>query len=565
MTGLESIAIAALVAACGGLFAYALSLQRRLAVAATLEGRAQAAEEQAAALHAEAAAARAEASGARGQLALSQSERAALGATLQAREEQLREWRGAHESLAKELAARDLRARTEQQAATASHAGQLQRVAETHAAQQQTTAAAHAAELAKVRAALDQEIRTRADAESQLGRLEARIASEQARAAEAQALLEKTEARLKDTFHTLSGQALEQTSAQFMQLAETRFAQLQEKATGDLATRQQAIDQLVGPMREQLEKMGGQLQRLDTARVQDSSTLAETLKSLGSTQDVLRGETQRLVAALRAPQTRGRWAEVHLRRVVELAGLQERCDFVEQGTITSDDGTLRPDLVVHLPGGGAVVIDAKAPLLAWLDANQTGGPAMFDEAQRREIYVNHARQVRSHVGKLADKAYWSQFEKAPDFVVMFLPTEAALGAALEADPDLHEHAIGRHVLLATPMTLIALLRTVAYGWRQDAMAANAREIADQGRVLYKRLATLADHFGTVGRSLHKAVDAFNATIGSLERNVLPAARKLKDTQAASGEMELEAPVSIEALPRTVQAPELLPGLPENAN
>ncbi len=543
MTGFESIAIAAFAAGCAGLIAYAHSLQKRLAMAAAAEGRAQAAEEQAGALQAEVAAVRAETSSARGQLALSQSERAALGATLQAREEQLREWRGAHESLARELAARDLRGRTEQQAA----------------------AAGHAAELSKVRAALDQEIRTRADAESQLGRLEARIASEQARSAEAQALLEKTEARLKETFHTLSGQALAQTSAQFMQLAESRFAQLQEKATGDLSTRQQAIDQLVAPMREQLEKMGGQLQRLDTARVQDTSTLAETLKSLGSTQDVLRGETQRLVAALRAPQTRGRWAEVHLRRVVELAGLQDRCDFVEQTTITSEDGTLRPDLVVHLPGDGAVVIDAKAPLLAWLDANQSGGPALLDEAQRREIYLTHARQVRNHVGKLADKAYWSQFERAPDFVVMFLPTEAALGAALEADPDLHEYAIGRHVLLATPMTLIALLRTVAYGWRQDAMAANAREIADQGRVLYKRLATLADHFGTVGRSLHKAVDAYNATVGSLERTVLPAARKLKDTQAASGETELEAPVSIEALPRVVQAPELLPGLPENAN
>jgi DNA recombination protein RmuC len=554
MTGFESIAIAALAVACAGLIVYALSQQKRLAAAALLEGRAQAAEEQAAALQGEVAAARGESSSARGQLALSQSERAALGATLQAREEQLREWRAAHDSAVKDLAARDLRARTEQQGAAAAQAAQLQ-----------AAAAAHTTELAKVRTALDQEIRTRADAESQLGRLEARIASEQARTAEAQALLEKTEARLRDTFQTLSGQALERSNAQFLQLAESRFAQLQEKATGDLATRQQAIDQLVGPMREQLEKMGGQLQKLDTARVQDTSTLAETLRSLGSTQEVLRGETQRLVAALRAPQTRGRWAEVHLRRVVELAGLQDRCDFVEQGTITSEDGTLRPDLVVHLPGDGAVVIDAKAPLLAWLDANQSGGPAMLDEAQRREIYLTHARQVRGHVGKLADKAYWSQFERAPDFVVMFLPTEAALGAALEADPDLHEYAIGRHVLLATPMTLIALLRTVAYGWRQDAMAANAREIADQGRVLYKRLATLAEHFGTVGRSLHKAVDAYNATVGSLERTVLPAARKLKDTQAASGETELESPASIEVLPRTVQAPELLPGLAESAN
>jgi DNA recombination protein RmuC len=243
--------------------------------------------------------------------------------------------------------------------------------------------------------------------------------------------------------------------------------------------------------------------------------------------------------------------------VVELAGLQEQCDFVEQATVTGEGGTLRPDMVVRLPGGSQVVIDAKAPLLAWLAANEAGGPVLLDDEQRRALYRDHARQVRAHVGNLADKLYWAQFERAPDFVVLFLPTEAVLGAALEADPELHEEAISRHVLLATPMTLIALLRTVAYGWRQDALAANAKAISEQGRALYERLSTFAARLAGVGRHLRRSVDAYNETVGSLETRVLPAARRLKESQAVAEEAELPDVPPVDAVPRTIQAEELL--------
>jgi DNA recombination protein RmuC len=513
---------AALEAHSAALHAESAARAQAVSSAALSQQARLAAEDQLARARAESELARREAAGLSDALSTSRSERAAVTATLQAR--------------------------TQQVAELESRAGALK------------------AELAEARAAVHQELRIRTDAESQLGRLEALLSSERAQAGEKQALLQQAEQRLTDTFQAISGRALEQNSAQLLQLAEARFAQLHEGAKGDLAQRQQAIDQLVGPMRAELEKVGGKLQEFESVRLRDSSTLAETLRSLAGTQEALKGETQRLVAALRAPQTRGRWAEVHLRRVVELAGLQEHCDFVEQVTVTSEEGTLRPDLVVKLPGGSQVVIDAKAPLLAWLEANEAGGPLVLEDAGRRELYRNHARQVRAHVGSLADKAYWSQFDKAPDFVVLFLPTEAILGAALEADPELHEYAITRHVLLATPMTLIALLRTVAYGWRQDALAENAREISEQGGILYERLAVMAENFAALGRKLRGAVESFNDTVGSLERRVLPAARRLKECKAVAEEVEIPLPLAIDAVPRAIQSPELIAAaLPEEAN
>jgi len=218
-----------------------------------------------------------------------------------------------------------------------------------------------------------------------------------------------------------------------------------------------------------------------------------------------------------------------------------------------------------MPGGAQVVIDAKAPLAAWLDAHEAGGPVMLDEPQRKDLYRAHARQVRAHVEALARKSYWAQFERAPDFVVLFLPTEAVLGAALEADPELHELAMAQRVVLATPMTLIALLRTVAYGWRQDALAENARRISDEASELYKRLASLADHFASVGKHLKGTVEAYNKTLGSLELRVLPAARRFKEYRAVPQDLELPALAEIEVAPRSVQAPELLGQLPESAN
>ena len=524
----------------------AASSQAALAAqaSATASARTSAAEAQGTRAQAECEAVRQVAFQLRETLAQVQAERAGLAATAQEKARQVAEQRAASEGLAQEVAAR----------------------AQQHRDELRAQAQAHEAAIAQVRAALDQEVRTRTDAESQLGRLEAQLSSERAHAVEKQALLQQAEQRLTDTFNSLSSQALDRSSEQLMKIAETRFAQLHEGAKSDLAQRQQAINQLVAPVREQLERVGGKLSELEAVRLKDSSTLAEQLRGLAGTQELLKSETQRLVSALRAPQTRGRWAEVHLKRVVELAGLQEHCDFVEQATVTNEEGTLRPDLVIKLPGGSHVVIDAKAPLLAWLDANQAGGPISLDDVERRDLYRNHARQVRAHVGSLSDKAYWSQFDRAPDFVVLFLPTEAALGAALEADPDLHEHAITRKVLLATPMTLIALLRTVAYGWRQDAMAQNARQISEAGRKLYDRLATLAEHFGLVGKHLAKSVEAYNSALGSLESRVLPAARTFREARAVPDSSELPLLPPIESAPRAVQAVELLSGgIPEEAN
>ena len=524
----------------------AASSQAALAAqaSATASARTSAAEAQGTRAQAECEAVRQVAFQLRETLAQVHAERAGLAATAQEKARQVAEQRAASEGLAQEVAAR----------------------AQQHRDELRAQAQAHEAAIAQVRAALDQEVRTRTDAESQLGRLEAQLSSERAHAVEKQALLQQAEQRLTDTFNSLSSQALDRSSEQLMKIAETRFAQLHEGAKSDLAQRQQAINQLVAPVREQLERVGGKLSELEAVRLKDSSTLAEQLRGLAGTQELLKSETQRLVSALRAPQTRGRWAEVHLKRVVELAGLQEHCDFVEQATVTNEEGTLRPDLVIKLPGGSHVVIDAKAPLLAWLDANQAGGPISLDDVERRDLYRNHARQVRAHVGSLSDKAYWSQFDRAPDFVVLFLPTEAALGAALEADPDLHEHAITRKVLLATPMTLIALLRTVAYGWRQDAMAQNARQISEAGRKLYDRLATLAEHFGLVGKHLAKSVEAYNSALGSLESRVLPAARTFREARAVPDSSELPLLPPIESAPRAVQAVELLSGgIPEEAN
>jgi DNA recombination protein RmuC len=423
-----------------------------------------------------------------------------------------------------------------------------------------------ALELQSVRQQLNATAQGLSLARAEFAALQARAQSDSARTKEQLDFAANAEERLRNSFQSLSSAALARSTEQLVQLAETRFNQLQEGSRGDLAQRQQAIDQMVAPVRAQLEEVGKKLQAMEVARSGAYEGLTTQVRSLAETQGQLRSETQRLVSALRAPHTRGRWAEIHLRRVVELAGLQEQCDFVEQASVTNEEGTLRPDMVIRMPGGSQVVIDAKAPLAAWLEAHEAGGPLMLDEPARKELYRAHARQVRTHVEALARKSYWAQFEKTPDFVVMFLPTEAVLGAALEADPELHELAMAQHVVLATPMTLIALLRTVAYGWRQDALAQNARQISEEGRVLYERLSKLAEHFGKVGDKLKGAVDSYNEALGSLEKRVLPAARKFKEYQAVPQESELPSLAEIEVMPRNVQSPELLgQAIPENAN
>jgi DNA recombination protein RmuC len=311
-----------------------------------------------------------------------------------------------------------------------------------------------------------------------------------------------------------------------------------------------AAGHLVGPLQESLQRVDEHLRQLELARREAYAGLTQQVGLLREGHELLRGQTANLVTALRAPATRGRWGELQLRRVVEMAGMVRHCDFAEQPSARTDDGRVRPDLVVHLAGGKHVVVDAKVPMAAYLDALEAG-----TDVERRARFADHARQVRAHAAQLGAKAYWRQFGPSPEFVVLFVPSDAVLAAALEHDPDLLEHALGRQVLLATPVTLIALLRTVAHTWRQEALADNARAVCELGRELHERLATLGAHMGGVGRSLDRAVDSYNHAVGSLESRVLVSARRFRDLGAADG--DLPAPEPVESTTRRVSAAELL--------
>ena len=335
---------------------------------------------------------------------------------------------------------------------------------------------------------------------------------------------------LQNAFKALAADALKSNNSTFLQIAQETLKRFQSEAKGDLEARHKAVADLVAPVRESLDKVDAQIQQMEKERIDAYGGLRQQVDSLIISQKELQSETGNLVRALRTPNVRGRWGEIQLRRVVEIAGMLPYCDFAEQETITGESGRLRPDLVVKLPGGKCVVVDAKTPLQAFLDAFETN-----DEEVRRACLNTHARQVRDHIGTLSGKKYWEQFESTPEFVVMFLPGETFFSAALEQDTGLIEHGVLNKVIPASPTTLIALLKAINYGWNQEKLARNAQEISTLGKELHERLKKLAGHITAVGTNLDRAVEAYNQAVGSLESRVLVSARKFAELGAPVAE------------------------------
>ena len=351
--------------------------------------------------------------------------------------------------------------------------------------------------------------------------------------------------RLREMFGSLAADALRNNNQSFLELAKANLEKFQSVAKNDLEARQKAVEHLVAPIQDSLNKVDEKIQQIEKNRNTAYDTLTVQVQSLIGTQEQLRTETGNLVKALRAPSVRGRWGEIQLRRVVEIAGMLPFCDFAEQETLNTSEGRLRPDLIVKLPGGKNVVVDAKTPLQAYLEAIEA-----TDDDVRRLKLVEHARQVRDHMTKLSSKAYWEQFEASPEFVVMFLPGETFFSAALEQDPGLIEQGVGWRVIPASPTTLIALLKAVAYGWNQEKLARNAQEISALGKELHDRLRSLFGHLEAAGKGLDRAVECYNKAIGTLESRVMVSARKFGELGAAVTE-EIPEIEPIETTARTL--------------
>jgi len=433
------------------------------------------------------------------------------------------------------------KARQSYQTARSESIGQLAALQERLAGREQA--------LFKLQEAFDKEIIDREKLREQSANLKADLEGERRAAQERKESFKQAAGELAEKFKALSRDALKDNNQSFLELARATLERFQETAKGDLESRQKAIDQLVKPLKESLDKVDGKIGELEKVRAGAYSELREQVKTLATSQLQLQSETGNLVRALRAPHVRGRWGEIQLRRVVELAGMLQYCDFVEQETVTTEDGRLRPDLIVRLPGNRTIVVDAKVPFDAFYESIST-----MDDDIRSARLKDHARLVRTHIGSLSKKSYWESVQPTPEFVLLFLPGETFYSAALEHDPKLIEDGVGLGVIIATPTTLIALLKAVSYGWRQEQMAANAQEVSKLAKELYDRLRTFTNYFADIGRGLDRALESYNKGVGSLEARVLVTARKFKERGAIAGE-EIETLEPIDKAARALSLDE----------